>query len=129
MICFAQLLIFCVRPYSQSFPIKLAFKNPFPSRLFLSQTQWIWCMLKLTLVFCAFICVSSGSTCWFGDAAETRQREPTGAAVQTTLCLAVVRITYTDILRSVYLHTQTHTCKTSLLIKWVWQHVIKGTIT
>lgn len=53
------------------------------------------------------LCMSSGATCWFGDAAETWQREPTGATVQTTLCLAVVRITYTDTLLPVSLYTHT----------------------
>lgn len=60
----------------------------------------IWsCVRRLEFVFqtililIAFIyhVLSSGPACWFGVAAQTRQRGLGGATLQTALCMAVVR--------------------------------------
>lgn len=98
LICIAVMYSFISVEYSdykfKAFSFLLAFKKQFLTKLI-----WVWQNEldvfhgKVNSDFLWFyFCVCSGSTCWFGDAAETGQREPTGAAVQTTLCLAVVSI-------------------------------------
>ena len=76
--------------------------------------------LLLTLFLSEFnLCFFSGSTCWFGNAAETRQREPTGAAVQAALCLAVVRISYLD-MYNIYYSVAFKPCSCSLFLFYLF---------